>query len=96
MSVEEDDPDDGPEGGGEDLPDEDEVPASQRDRPRAAPDDDDEDDGSPLTHLTDAAYDEFVASEFDAQGRRKGDPPVVPILLGLIVVILLVWFLLSL
>jgi hypothetical protein len=85
----EDDPDDE----GEDLPDEEEVPASQRGRPRAKDDDDGEEWS--FTHLSDAAYDAFAASEFDRGGRRRGTPPVTAILLGLTAVILLVWFLLS-
>lgn len=86
----EDDPDDE----GEDLPDEEEVPASQRGRPRAKDDDDDGEEWS-FTHLSDTAYEAFAASEFDRRGRRRGTPPVTAILLGLTAAILLVWFLLS-
>lgn len=73
---------------GEELPDEQEVPAR--------PGEDDGFDDLPATHMGDAEYDEFVASEFDAEGREKGPPPVTAILLGLTALILVVWFLVSL
>jgi hypothetical protein len=72
---------------GEELPDEEEVPSK-----------DGEDDGFddvPATHMEDDEYAAYVASEFDAQGREKRDPPVTAILLGLTAAILIVWFLLS-
>ena len=72
---------------GEDLPDEQEVPSA-----------DGEDDGFddvPATHMEDAEYEEYVASEFDAKGREKSAPPVTAVLIGLTAAILVVWWLVS-
>ena len=67
---------------GEELPDEVEVPSA---------DGDDEFDDIPSTQMEDDEYERFVASEIDARGRVKGDPPVTAILLGLTAAILIVW-----
>jgi hypothetical protein len=75
---------------GEALPEEEEVPSKEG--PRGAEDVEGFDD-VPATHLADDEYDEFVAAEFDSEGREKRDPPVTAILLGLTVVILVVWLL---
>jgi hypothetical protein len=45
-------------------------------------------DELPATHLDDEAYDAFVESEFASDGRLKGDPPVVWIVVGIVVVLL--------
>jgi hypothetical protein len=79
-----------PDEDGEDLPDEEEVPSKEG--LRGAEDVEGFDD-VPETHLSDEAYEEFVASEFDAEGREKKAPPVTAILIGLTVLILVVWFL---
>lgn len=49
--------------------------------------DDDGDLDLPSTHLDDEDYDAFVAREFDARGRVKGDPPIGRIVLVLLAVI---------
>lgn len=83
------DEDEGPEyGEHENLPDEEEVPSKEG--LRGAEDVEGFDD-VPATHLADDEYEEFVALEFDAEGREKGAPPITAILLGLTVLILVVW-----
>lgn len=83
---------------GADLPEEQEVPRRGR---RGARDDDDDDeafDDLPSTHLSDEDYEQFLASELDAEGRVKGDPPVTALLLGLVAVIVVgavVWALVA-
>lgn len=81
---------------GEDLPDEQEVPRrGDRGRPArrgsggGGDDDDDEFDDLPSTHLSEADYERFLASELDREGRVKGDPPVTSILLGLIALVVI-------
>lgn len=69
----------------EDLPDEEEPPSADGD--------DDGFDDIPSTTMEDDEYEQFVASEIDAKGRVKGDPPVTAILLGLTAAILIVWIL---
>jgi len=44
-------------------------------------------DDLPETHLDDEAYDAFVASAFDDEGRVRGDPPVGRFILALVVAI---------
>jgi hypothetical protein len=73
-----------PSFGDEDGPDEEEVPSK---------DGDDGFDDIPATHMGDEEYDAFIASEIDAKGRVKGDPPVTAIILGITAAILLVWIL---
>ena len=53
------------------------------------------DDDFPGTHLDDDEYDAFLAREVDAEGRAKGDPPIVRYvaLVVLALVILAVWLL---
>ncbi len=59
--------------------------------PPTAPDDGDLDaDDLPSTHLDDEAYDEFLAREFDRDGRLQDAPPIARILVGLIVLLVLV------
>jgi hypothetical protein len=70
---------------GDSLPDEQEVPSK----------DGDDFDDIPATHMADDEYEEYVAAEFDAEGKEKGAPPVTAILLGLIAAILLVWWLVA-
>ena len=79
-------------GAQEDLPDEEEVPSKEGLR---GADDVEGFDDVPTTHLADDEYEEFVAGEFDAQGREKRDPPVTAILIGLTALILVLWLLLG-
>ena len=53
------------------------------------------DDDFPDTHLDDDEYDAFLAREFDAQGRAKGDPQIARYvaLAVLALIILAVWLL---
>jgi hypothetical protein len=60
------------------------------DGPATLGDEDDDFDDLPETHLDDDAYDEFLAREFDAEGRVRGDPPVTRFLIMLIVVLAIV------
>lgn len=48
-------------------------------------------DDFPETHLEDDDYEDFVAREFDPEGRLKGDPPIGWII-GLSIVLLAVLF----
>ncbi len=52
-------------------------------------------DDYPSTHLDDDEYDAFLASEFDAHGRAKGEPPIARYvaLAVLALVVLAVWLL---
>ncbi len=53
-----------------------------------------DDDDYPSTHLDDDDYDEFLAREFDGEGRLRDGPPVTRLILGLIAVVLLLALLL--
>jgi len=57
------------------------------------PDDDDADgfDDFPVTHLEDEDYDEFLAREFDEEGRLRGEPRVAWAI-GLAIVLLVAVF----
>jgi len=52
-------------------------------------------DDYPNTHLDDDEYEAFLASEFDGQGRVKGDPPIARYvaLVVLALIVLAVWLL---
>lgn len=49
---------------------------------------DDWDDDYPETSMDDAAYDEYVQREFGRDGGVKGDPPILLILAGLVLLVL--------
>ena len=55
---------------------------------------DDDFDDLPETHLDDEDYDEFLAREFDQDGRLKDGPPVTKFLIGAIVMLVLLMLLL--
>ena len=56
--------------------------------------DDDDFDDIPDTHLDDEAYAEFLAREFDGDGRLKDGPPVTRFLIMAIVLLALLMFIL--
>jgi hypothetical protein len=51
---------------------------------------DDAFDDVPETHLGDEAYEEFVSSELDSEGRVRGDPPVTMVIVLLSFLVLAV------
>lgn len=52
------------------------------------------DDDFPETHLDDEDYDDFLAREFDPDGRLRDGPPVTRFLIMAIVLLALTLFLL--
>jgi hypothetical protein len=59
-----------------------------------APHDDDDFDDLPSTHLDDEAYETFLATEMDREGRLREAPPVGRVLAAIVVVLLIVALLL--